>query len=460
MNPRSIRARLTFWYATVLAATFAVAGSGVWWTMRGSIHETIDKELRTRSIAIRTYLARHAKDPHFESLTEELTEQSEMAPAAIGYRVASASGRWVYASPGTESWPEAPPAVRALPPGGVIENIGAARRPYRVLTAALPEGLVQIGLPLREYYEMLDHFTWTALLASPVLLLLASLGGYWMSRRALAAVDRITNAAAGIEEQNLTQRLPLSGTGDELDHLSATLNQMLDRLERSFARMARFTADASHELRTPVAIIRMNAEVTLAKPRAPEQYREALERILAETGRTTTLIEDLMTLARADADAAELVREPVGLAAVIGARCAEIGVLADAASVKLIVELPVECQVLGDATMLDRLFLILLDNAIRYTPPAGTITVALACEAEHRSAVVTIRDTGIGIAPEDLPHVFERFYRAAKDRSRETGGAGLGLAIALWIARRHAGTLTVRSAPGEGSEFQLRLPLA
>ncbi|MBN9662210.1 MAG: heavy metal sensor histidine kinase [Acidobacteria bacterium] len=460
MNRRSIRWRLTAWYAAVLAVTFALTGAGVWWAIRDSIHETVDKDLRTRASSMRAYLTRNAEQRRFESLADELAEQIELAPSAIAYRVAGNDGSWVYVSPGTQDWTQQPPDARSLPDKGRIITMGSAKRPYRVLSAPLPDGLVQIGVPVGEYYEMLDHVTWTGVLASPVVLLLASLGGYWMSRRALEPVDRITTAAAEIEEQNLSRRLPLTGADDELDHLSQTLNSMLGRLEASFRRMAQFTADASHELRTPIAIIRMNAEVALARQRDPEEYREVLLRILAETERTTRLIEDLMALTRADAGAAELLLEPVDLAEVIRDRCAEMQVLASSTAIILSTELPASCMVLGDANMLGRLFLILLDNAIRYTPASGLITVSLQSNPAAKTAVAVVRDTGIGITPEDLPHVFERFYRAAKDRSRETGGAGLGLAIAQWIARRHGGDLAVDSTVGVGSAFSLTCPLA
>jgi signal transduction histidine kinase len=190
---------------------------------------------------------------------------------------------------------------------------------------------VQIGIPVDEFAEMLSGFTWTALLASPLLLILASAGGYWMSRRALAPVERIARTAADIEAKNLSKRLLLRGTGDELDQLSATLNAMFARLEDSFCRITQFTADASHELRTPVAIIRTTAEVIRRKPRSEKEYAEALDRILAESERTTELVEDLMLLARADANVEDLAMEPVGLAELAQAAYAEARVLAEAA---------------------------------------------------------------------------------------------------------------------------------
>ncbi len=460
MNHRSIRWRLTAWYGGVLALTFSLAASGVWWNIRNSIHETVDQDLRARWKFVLESLAHQRASQSFEPLAQELAEQAEMAPAGVRSRIANRPGLWLYASPGTESWASSAADLQRLPARGRTTIMGTARRPFRVLSATLPGGLVQIGMPLHEYYEMLDHFTWSALLASPALLLFASLGGYWMSRRALAPVDQITMAAAEIEAHNLSRRLRLAGTGDELDRRSETLNSMFERLETAFRRMTQFTADASHELRTRFAIIRTTAEVTRAKPRTPEQYREVLDRILAESERMTALIEDLMGLARADAGADGSPMERLDLAEVLREQCAKVQVLADSSGVKLSSNIPWECELLGDALMLGRLFLILLDNAIRYTRAPGEVSISLDLDSANGVAVVTVRDTGIGIASDDLAHVFERFYRAAKDRSRETGGTGLGLSIAQWIAQRHGGAILAQSTIGIGSTFYVRLPLA
>jgi heavy metal sensor kinase len=307
---------------------------------------------------------------------------------------------------------------------------------------------------------MLSGFTWTALLASPLLLILASAGGYWMSRRALAPVERIARTAADIEAKNLSKRLLLRGTGDELDQLSATLNAMFARLEDSFCRITQFTADASHELRTPVAIIRTTAEVIRRKPRSEKEYAEALDRILAESERTTELVEDLMLLARADANVEDLAMEPVGLAELAQAAYAEARVLAEAAGITLTNGGLSQCTVSGDDRGLRRLLLILLDNAIKYSKPGGEVQLYLGlCQrGDRRTAVLEVRDQGIGIASEDLPHIFERFYRASKDRSRKVDGVGLGLSIAESIARRHGGEIQVESSPGVGSTARVLLP--
>ena len=309
---------------------------------------------------------------------------------------------------------------------------------------------------------MLKGFTWTALLASPLVLLLASAGGYWMSRRALEPVDQIARTAEEIGAQNLSERLPVRGSGDELDRLSATLNSMFARLEAAFRRITQFTADASHELRTPVAIIRTTAEVTRSKPRSAEEYAKALDGILTESERTSRLIEDLMLLARADAGVDSMAREPINLAECLRDACAEVQVLAEYKKICVEAGELKESTVSGDEQAIRRLFLILLDNAIKYTGSGGKVQVnlSLGAAAGKRTAVIEVRDTGIGIAAEDIPHIFERFYRAAKDRSRTTGGAGLGLSIARWITERHGGEIEAESTAGTGSTFRVRLPLS
>jgi heavy metal sensor kinase len=458
VNGRSIQFRLTAWYAVILAVTFTAVGIGVWLAMRDSINDTVDKDLRSRLQAMQDFLKPKALGA--EVSLDELIEDAAPAPVGTRFRIANTSGRWLYQSPGTEAWGAMPPDRSRMPKRGRFETLAQRGKPVRILSAAIPLGVVQIGIPVDEFAEMLSGFTWTALLASPLLLILASAGGYWMSRRALAPVERIARTAADIEAENLSKRLPIRGTGDELDQLSATLNAMFARLEDSFRRITQFTADASHELRTPVAIIRTTAEVIRRKPRSEKEYAEALDRILAESERTTELVEDLMLLARADANVEDLAMEPVGLAELTQAACAEARVLAEAAGITLTNGGLSQCTISGDGRALRRLLLILLDNAIKYSKPGGEVQLYLGlCQrGDRRTAVLEVRDQGIGIASEDLPHIFERFYRASKDRSRKVDGLGLGLSIAESIARRHGGEIQVESSPGVGSTARVLLP--
>lgn len=459
MNRASIRFRLTAWYAGILAITFAVAGIGVWLALRDSINDTIDKDLRSRLTAMRTLLGRLSREPG--EAADDLLEDAALMPAGARFRLADSQGRWLFQSPGTESWQTKTVEASRLPTRGRIETAYQNGKPVRVLSAPVAPGVIQIGVPLDEFSEMLEAFTWTAVFASPLLLLIASAGGYWMSRRALAPVEQIARAAGEIEAQHLSNRLPVRGTGDELDHLSATLNGMLVRLEGSFRHITQFTADASHELRTPVSAIRTTAEVIRRRRRSEAEYEGALDRILAESERATALIEDLMILARSDAKAENLIFEPLDLAEIAGSAWADATLLAESRGVRLAPAQLEQSSVSGDPQALRRMVVILLDNAIKYSKPGGEVRLFLdRCRRGNRDAArLEVRDDGVGIPPEALPHVFERFYRASKDRSRKDGGAGLGLAIARSVVQRHGGEIEVESQPTVGTIIRVLLPL-
>jgi len=318
---------------------------------------------------------------------------------------------------------------------------------------------VQIAAPMDDFDDAVNRFRLVLLFSVPVLLLVASAGGYWLSRKAVAPVGEIARAAQSISEHELSKRLPILQTGDELQSLSETLNEMFSRLESAFKRVTQFTADASHELRTPIALMRTRTEVALRKPRSEGEYKETIVRIHQELERTSALIENLMTLARADSGTEALQITPTDLNEVFLEISEPARLLAEGKSIhyeQRLAETPL--RVSGNAPSLRRLFLILIDNAVKYTSREGRISVVL--DSSDGAAVTEIRDTGVGISPADLPHIFERFYRADESRSRESGGTGLGLSIAKWIAEAHHGSISVVSKVGEGSVFQVQIPLA
>jgi signal transduction histidine kinase len=272
-------------------------------------------------------------------------------------------------------------------------------------------------------------------------------------------VDQIAQTARTISAQNLSRRLVVPQTRDELQRLSETLNGMLERLESAFRRITQFTADASHELRTPVAVMRTRTELSLRKARSADEYRETIGQVHDDLEQTSDLIEQLMYLARTDCGAEILQFAPADVAEVLREACQQGSALAEAKQIEFRSQIPGQpIGIYGDASSLRRLFLILIDNAVKYTAANGRVDVSLR-EGEG-FAVVEVRDTGIGIAESDLPNVFERFYRADKARSRESGGVGLGLSIGRWIAEAHAGMIEVESSLGVGSVFRVRLPLA
>jgi signal transduction histidine kinase len=293
----------------------------------------------------------------------------------------------------------------------------------------------------------------------PGLLALAGVGGYWISRRALRPVDRITAAAESISIHNLGGQLSVPGSGDELQRLSETLNRMLARLNESVQRISQFTADASHELRAPVSIIRTTAELATQSERSGAESREDMTTILAEAERVTKLIDGLLLLARADAGEDGLDRELTDLPTLLRQAVGQCRALAQEKRIQLrSVPGGQPVAVMGDAEAMRRLFFILIDNAVKYTPEGGQIDVQL--EATDKRAVVSVTDTGIGIAETDLPYIFDRFWRADKVRSRGTGGAGLGLSIARWISERHQWSIHAAAMPGGGTRFTVMIPRA
>lgn len=458
MKSLSIGARLTAWYSLILALSLCLFGAIAYFAMIHSIRATIDPSLRQRIQAVHNII--HEDSPSgLAALQDEFRELADSEGAGARLRVTYEGGAVIFASPDMQSAREPRHPQDANHP--FISRIGDAR--YRFLRERIGIGGehydVEVASSLEDYDQALERFRIVMYSAAPAFLILAALGGYWLSRRALAPVDEITRAARNIGAQDLSQRLEVPRSSDELQRLTNTLNEMLARLEAAFHRVTQFTADASHELRTPVSVVRTSAELALRKPRTDAEYREALVRILGESERVSHLIDQLLLLARADSASATLPAVRTDLASALQSACSEAKVLAEAKQLKFSQSIPEQSfWVQGDAASLHRLFVILLDNAVKYTPNGGEINVRLGSDDLY--AVAEIRDSGIGIAPQDLPHIFDRFYRSDRARSRESGGTGLGLAIGRWIAQAHRGEIRVESLPAKGSDFEVRIPLS
>lgn len=457
MKSFPIGARLTAWYFGILAVVLSLFSLSAYFAMRNSIYRTVDQELRARMEGVRRLIERTVRyEP--DDLRRELREHSELAGNTL-LQVADRQGNWLYRSASTNGYEIPRPEEASTGPSTLVLN----DVPLRVLTLEIQAGdqsyLIQEAAPLDDFYRALHRFATLLLVSIPILLLSAAAGGYWMSRRALAPVDQIIQAARNISVQNLSSRLVVPQTGDELQRLSETLNSMLERLQAAFKQIIQFTADASHELRTPVAVMRTRTELSLRKLRSAEEYRETVAQVHSELEKTSELVERLMLLARADYGVEALQLSTADLGEIVREVCSQGKMLSEAKEIDFHEQIPGQpVWVRADAPALRRLFLILIDNAIKYTPQRGRVDVVVG--QENGFAIGEVRDTGIGIAPEDLPNVFARFYRADKARSRDSGGVGLGLSIGRWIAEAHAGTIEVHSSLGGGSIFQLRLPLA
>ncbi len=336
-------------------------------------------------------------------------------------------------------------------------------RHYRIFEHPVTVGgqryVILVGGGLEDNRQLVARFSTGLEAAIPALLAISALAGYLLSRHVLRPIDRLTSAVRSISIGNLARRLPMDQTGDEIARLAETCNEMLARLETAVGRINRFTADASHELRSPISFIRATAEFALNDPHLDADAAEALQEIHAEAAEASRLIEDMLTLARADAGHPDLVFEPVDLAELVREACEKVRPLAEVKRQEFLVAIACDAgvEVSGDRSRLRRLIWILLDNAVKYTPERGRIETILERDGEH--ARLSAKDSGIGIAPDLLPRVFERFFRVDPARS-QVDGTGLGLAIAKWIADAHHAVLSVVSTQGKGSTFSVVFPLS
>lgn len=456
MNLRSIGARLTMWYAAAFAVALILLGGAMWFAVERSLYHAIDESLRDRVNGITTFIEDHENRLLQEDVREEFRAHGDL------FQVLDEEGRWIYRGDAlrqNETVAERAPSADA---DDAFENVALDAEPLRFLTERVEIGgrvyTIQAAAPLTELRQGLNGALRVLIPLLPIVLLVASAGGYWLSRRALHPVDEIVQTARSITAQNLSRRLTVPETGDELERLSRTLNEMIERLESAFTRISRFTADASHELRTPLAVMRTTAEVALRSMDRDGLSREALEQIVAEVSRTSHLVDNLLLIAKADSGDERLQKTRVDVARTIEEATAEAAVLAGVKGLRLETELPESAAwIVADRYALRRLLLILLDNGVKYTPSGGRIVVSLVVSDDL--ATVTVTDTGIGIPAEHLPHVFERFYRVDRSRSRSQGGTGLGLSIGQWIVEVHGGTITAESEFGAGSRFKVSLPL-
>jgi heavy metal sensor kinase len=455
----TIRARLTALYFVVLVASFSVF---VWISdvgFRRSIEATVNDASSVNLQSLQQLLTISAPKGTAK-VQKELAELANWWPSGALFEVADENQHWIFRS---SQFLHAGVPLPAVPNDQIIfftTNLNHVQ--YRIALQRVEAGgrtfEIHAAVPTEPFDLALDNFRTIEKETVPLLIVFASLLGYWLSGRSLAPVTRIIETAERIGGQNLSGRLEVPHARDELRRLTETLNAMLQRIEISFKRITRFTADASHDLRTPVAVIRTVAEVTLRRPRTESQYTEALSKILQTSVETTELLESLLTLARADAGATGMELHLIDLDLHVKRAQERAVLLAANKRLNITLDAPgAPVWVRADAIAMDRLLLILLDNAIKYTPEGGSCGIELV--AGTAEAQILVRDSGIGIPEGELALIFERLYRTDRARSRGTGGAGLGLAIARWITEMHGGTIEAESRLGVGSVFRVCLPV-
>src|SRR5579859_1644737 len=325
---------------------------------------------------------------------------------------------------------------------------------------AVPRGtpiLVEAGADMEPLFHLLHSLVVILIVVMPVILIGAAVGGHLLMAGPLRPVVALTEQAERIGRKELGERLPIIRSGDELERPSLALNRMIDRLEEALAHNQRFSADASHELRTPLTIIRGELEGLLEIPGLEAQAVEGISSALDESDRMARIVHNLMTISRLDGGGERIEMKPLELTGILKTTLDHMSLLADEKGIEVRCEAAEPVWVTGDAMRLKQVIVNLVDNAIKYTAAGGLILVRLHAQGEQ--AVMAVADNGIGIAAASLPHVFERFYRTDKARSRESGGTGLGLAIVKAICSAHNGTVSVESAENKGSTFQVQLPL-
>ena len=458
-----IRTRLSLSYFVIFSVAGILLCLASYWMARRSLYVELDHELDEHIDDVRDFIKARGLAGDLLRERAEVAAEFGLKDEGKWLQIQDAHGEWIYRSPHILAVPHDLPAIADVERQEEFTEFGSEpRRVHALLRTIQVDGHefeVEDGITLTKTGQTLVLYRNGLLLMLPVLLAIAGVAGHLLSRGALGPVSALAREAQRIHHGNLQTRLPSPKTRDELAHLSTTLNEMLERIESGVRSVRDFTAYASHELRTPVAMIRTEADLALQFERSNGEYREALTVIGAEAQRMSSLLDSLLFLARTDAGTEEAKLEPVDARRACAQACGKWRGLFQRARIELTMSLPPDAVVvLADGAYLQRLLNIVLENAGKYTPPGGT--VQLTVERASDRALFRISDTGIGIPPMDQPHVFERFRRGANAAEGSAQGSGLGLALAAWIAERHHTAIEVDSAVGRGSTFSWYLALA
>lgn len=467
MNLRSFSFRLVAWYTCLLTCLFVLLCALLYQGLRHFLENDLREAQARRAHQIAdTLLAQiRVTGPAYVAQQAKAWYEPEISDRFI--RITQAGGRVIYISgaPKDDSFdPAAIPAFSGRAGAKSFHKVKLANG-RTLLIATLnyrPSGgspyLVEFGALLDPVDTMLDHLFLQLIIGLPIAVIIITAGGYILVRRALMPVEKITRAAEMITQHNLSDRLPVSRTGDELERLSVSLNRMIGRLDDAFQNSKRFVADASHELRTPLTILRGELESLIEKPGLDPEVRERATSMFEEAVRLSRIVEQLLTLSRLDAGEAQADWSPFDLAALARTTADQMGLLAEDKNISIACDASQPVVVEGDSARLKQVVVNLLDNAIKYTQSGGAVQLHVCRVNGH--AILEVEDNGAGIPREALPHVFERFYRVDQIRSGDLEGAGLGLSIAKAICSAHGAEIEATSGPKQGSCFRVTLPLS
>jgi heavy metal sensor kinase len=465
MNSRSLSFRLVTWYASLLTIVFVLLGSVTYLLVRHYLEANLLDIQARRAHQIADTLVDSIARTGGAAVAYEIEDLYSPEANDRFLRVTRDDGHLIYAS--------GAPKDRSFVPGAVpLPSLNRSREFNRkeelaggdLLIATVPHRvgehryLIEVGVSSAITEATLDDVVAMLAVGLPVAVIIAVAGGFVLVRRALVPVDRIARKAEDITQHNLSDRLPVVRTGDELERLSVSLNHMISRLEDAIQTSKRFVADASHELRTPLTVLRGELESLAQDPQLKSQTTETLGSMLEEVSRLSGIVEGLLALSRLDVGEAQAEWVPFDLAELAATTADQMSLLAEDKDIAVVCEAAPSITVEGDRARLKQVIVNLLDNAIKYTPRGGTVRLQIS--RQDGFAVLDVADDGIGIPPEALPHVFKRFFRVDDSRSRDKGGAGLGLSIVHSICTAHGAQVEVSSVLGKGSRFRVRQPLA
>ena len=484
MHLRSLRFKLTLWYVLILGILLTSFSGFLYFTLSKSLHRDVDNKLRSLAELIASESSSPLSKFSFGTIDQALETSMNLKPIGKFIQVLDESGNIGRKSDNLKNV-QLPISLNALKNAskGLITfetNRTIGNTPLRIMTFPVVENshvtkIVQIASSLEGVEDALNKLFLILIISVPSTLILASLGGQFLAHKALKPVDNITQTARMITSQNLNQRIHPPKVKDEISRLIETFNEMISRLDQSFRQMKQFSSDASHELKTPLTILKGEVEVMLRKERTSQEYEQTLRSNLEEINRMSQIVEDLLNLSKADTGEIRLNKEDVNLTEILNEVVVQMERLAKTKKLHLsATNHHQHIHIFGDALRLRELFINLIENGIKYTEEGGSIHIILQKEypppvtgqpdwverEKGQFVKIIVSDTGIGIAKEDQERIFNRFFRVDKARSREQGGSGLGLSICKWIVEAHQGKIGVESELAKGSSFIVRLPLS
>jgi len=467
MNTRSLSFRLVAWYASLLTVAFVLLGTIMYFDLRHFLDNNFREAQARRAIQIADTMLAHIGTSGENSVIHEIEDHYKPEVNDRFIRVTRQDGKVLYISGMPKDQSFDPTHLPALKPSAAKEFYQKLRLPngeallVDALNYTTPDHqrfLVEVGVPLNPVSRMLDHLFVQLSFGLPVALVVAILGGYLLVRRSLRPVEQIAHKAEQITHHNLSERLPVARTGDEVERLSLSLNHMIGRIEDAVQNSKRFVADASHELRTPLTVLRGELENLGHDSRLDKAAREVIGSMLEEVERLTDIVEGLVALSRLDAGEAKMEWVQFDLAELAATTADQMNLLAEDKGISVKCASIQKVFVSGDRARLKQVVVNLLDNAIKYTSRGGAIQLSVTRQNGH--AILDVADSGIGIPSEAVPHVLDRFFRVDKARTRDEGGAGIGLSIVKSICAAHGAEVEVESFIGKGSRFRVTLPLS